>query len=124
MTNPQSDDELIRDINAKLLQAYKAEEEYWRQRSRQVWLTLGDSNTGYFHAISKGRKAKNRLSVLEDNNGTPKFEEDQIAGLICEYYEQLFTANPTTDRSSIPTILQPQISPACNEALTKDPTPT
>lgn len=46
-----------------------------------MWLTLGDSNTGYFHAISKGRKAKNRLSVIENDEGEPKFEEDQIVEL-------------------------------------------
>lgn len=44
-----------------------------------MWLALGDSNTGYFHAISKGRKAKNCLSVIEIDEGEPKFEEDQIA---------------------------------------------
>lgn len=30
MVNPISDDAHLHDINAKLLKAYKAEEEYWR----------------------------------------------------------------------------------------------
>ena len=123
MINPSPDEAYLHEINAKLLQAYKAEEEFWRQRSRQVWLTLGDSNTEYFHAMSKGRKAKNRLSVLENDEGEPTFEEDQIAELICQYYEQLFTANQWMDSSLISSVLEPQISSKCNENLMKDPTP-
>ena len=69
----------IDELNSKLLLAYKAEEEFWKQRSRQLWLSLGDANTGYFHAITKGRKARNRLSGLEDDDGLPVFEEEKIS---------------------------------------------
>lgn len=72
-----SDENLIRELNKKLLLLYTAEEEFWRQRSRQLWLTLGDSNTGFFHASTKGRKAKNRMSVIENEVGVPVFEEEK-----------------------------------------------
>ncbi|KAJ0261902.1 Alpha carbonic anhydrase domain-containing protein [Hirschfeldia incana] len=88
MSDPVSRDDLIHEINTKLLQAYKAEEEYWRQRSRQLWLTLGDSNTGYFHASTKARKSRNRLTVIEDDNGIPWFEEEKIAEVICKYFDK------------------------------------
>ncbi|XP_019085410.1 PREDICTED: uncharacterized protein LOC109126355 [Camelina sativa] len=41
-------------INQSLQRAYKQEEEFWKQRSRQLWLALGDRNSGYFHASTKG----------------------------------------------------------------------
>lgn len=90
MSNQISDDGLIYELNSKLLLAYKEEEAFWKQRSRQLWLTLGDANTGYFHAVTKGRKAKNRLTVLEDDNDLPFYEEEQISKLICKFYENLF----------------------------------
>ncbi|KAG2274085.1 hypothetical protein Bca52824_056640 [Brassica carinata] len=73
------DEERIQNINKLLLKAYLSEEAYWKQRSRQLWLTLGDSNSGYFHAVTKSRKAKNRLTVLENDHGVPFFEEEQIS---------------------------------------------
>lgn len=69
MANPIADEILIHEINKRLLLAYKSEEDFWKQRSRQLWLTLGDSNSGYFHAVTKGRKARNRMTVVEDANG-------------------------------------------------------
>lgn len=42
MTSPTKNEELISEINAKLKQAYNADEEFWRQRSRtsgQHWAT-------------------------------------------------------------------------------------
>lgn len=45
MTDSKPDDGLILDLNRQLLTAYKSEEIFWEQRSRQLWLSLGDSNT-------------------------------------------------------------------------------
>lgn len=75
MADQLDDGLLISSINQKLLLAYRAEEEYWKQRSRQLWLTLGDKNTAFFHASTNSRRARNRLTVIEDASGTPVFED-------------------------------------------------
>lgn len=110
MPAPFADEILIRETNHKLLLLYKAEEEFWKQRSRQMWLTLGDANTCYFHATTKGRKAKNRMSILENVEGVPCFKEEQISEVICNYYSSLFTAtnfdgSHTVDKALRPCIL-------------------
>ena len=81
MSKSTQNQEVIYQINRSLLQAYVKEEEFWKQRSRQLWLTLGNSNTSYFHAMEKGKKARNRVSVIEDDRGVPWFEEEQIAAI-------------------------------------------
>ncbi|KAG2284860.1 hypothetical protein Bca52824_044464 [Brassica carinata] len=78
MINPVGDQELIKKINDELSKAYQEEEEYWRQRSRLLWLKLGDCNTGYFHAVSKNRRRANNLSVLEKRNGEMVYKEEDI----------------------------------------------
>ena len=44
MTSQEPNLQLISSINNNLLLAYKAEEAFWKQRSRQIWLALGDKN--------------------------------------------------------------------------------
>jgi len=88
---------MITTINSELSKAYREEEEFWKQRSRQLWLTLGDRNTGYFHAITKNRKAINKFSVIENEEGNNVFEEEKILGVILDYYQQLFTKQDTQE---------------------------
>lgn len=97
MIDSNSSTGTITKLNEDLCNAYKEEEEYWKQRSRQLWLTLGDRNTGYFHAITKSRKAINKFSVIENEEGQSFFEEDKILGVILDYYQQLFTKQETQD---------------------------
>lgn len=100
MSNANGDEASIQSLNAELSMAYKAEEEFWKQKSRQLWLSLGDNNTGYFHAITKGRKTINKFMMIEDINGSPVYEEEQIAKVITDYYKYLFTST-SSDSSGI-----------------------
>lgn len=99
MSASYADDIVISAINHKLLKAYKSEEEYWKQRSRQMWLMLGDRNTGFFHASTKSRRARNRLTVIEDQAGVPVFEDHQITELISDYFQRIFTSPPPQRRN-------------------------
>ena len=83
---------LIHQINSDLNDAYQAEEEHWRQRSRLLWLRLGDRNTGFFHAVSRNRKRANAFSIIEDLNGNVVYKEDDIARATVQYYDALFTS--------------------------------
>lgn len=64
-TDQNLQESIIQEINMNLLKAYKAEEAFWQQRSRLLWLSLGDSNTGFFHAVTKSRRARNKLSIIK-----------------------------------------------------------
>lgn len=123
MAATQSDDSLILELNRKLLVAYKAEEEFWKQRSRQLWLKLGDANTSYFHAVTKGRRAKNKLTVLEDETGQAHVEEGKIADVICKYYEKLFTSVPFDGSSIVDKALSQCVTQQMNDLLIQAPTP-
>lgn len=59
LTSPLNDIVLFHKITSELADAYIAEEAYWRQRSRLMWLQLGDKNSGFFHATTKNRKRVN-----------------------------------------------------------------
>lgn len=126
MSSDTSTTEQISTINNKLLLAYQAEEEFWKQRSRQLWLTLGDKNTGYFHAATKGRKAINNCSVIEDETGQAFHEEEQIAQVISDYFQNLFISQEDHGElraSIVEEAVTPCISQETNENLVRPPTP-
>lgn len=123
MTSSIPCSDLISSLNNKLLIAYKNEEEFWKQRSRQLWLTLGDKNTCYFHAITRGRKAINKFAVIEDMRGNAQYEEEKILAVISDYFSELFSSQPGERESIINEALQPCISEETNLKLITLPSP-
>ena len=117
LSDLQPDEALIQKLNSDLLQLYKAEEYFWKQRSRQLLLSLGDSNTSYFHAISKGRSTRNRFSVIEDKDGLPQYEEEQIANIISSFYADLFKSSEYLGNRIVHGAIQPCITSEQNEKL-------
>ena len=87
------DVELLGKMKSELLEAYKAEENYWKQRNRQLWLHLGDKNTGFFHASTKKRKAINKFAVIENEEGVEVYKEEEIAETKERYFTNMFTPN-------------------------------
>lgn len=122
MSTPEQNTELLAKINNELRLAYQAEEEFWKQRSRQLWLALGEKNTGYFHAATRGRKAVNNCSVIENEAGQAVYEEDQISQVISDYFKKIFTSEKCQNQDIVLEALQPKVSPEINDSLIAIPT--
>ncbi|KAF8085396.1 hypothetical protein N665_0668s0027, partial [Sinapis alba] len=121
MTKTSNDEALLNRINSDLKAAYLAEESFWKQRSRNLWLSLGDKNSGYFHAVTKGRRAKNILSVIENTEGTPMFTEKEITETIVDYFKSLFISVPGDRKQIVAEALTSKISPESNQQLINIP---
>lgn len=121
MTTTHADDLLISSINQKLLKAYKAEEEFWKQRSRKLWLTLGDRNTCFFHASNKSRRACNRLTAIEDVEGNPVYEDNQTTAVISDYFQEIFNSSSPSATEVVNRAIIPCISTSTNDKLTAIP---
>lgn len=67
----------------------KAEESFFKQKSRVRWLKEGDSNTGFFHRAVKANLSKNIIHHLRDNNGLKVSNPEHIKSLAIDYYQQL-----------------------------------
>ncbi|XP_013745364.2 uncharacterized protein LOC106447969 [Brassica napus] len=119
-----NDTGLINKISQDLQVAYTAEEAYWKQRSRLLWLRLGDRNSGYFHATTKNRKRANTFSVIEDTDGKMVFKEGQISKVVVQYFHNLFTSIDGDRENIVEMALQPRITPDDNAALIKIPSPS
>ena len=57
-----------KEMNMKILNAARQEEEVWRFKSRQLWLKGGDINTEYFHKKTKAWHSFSTIKGLKDQN--------------------------------------------------------
>ncbi|GMY17800.1 hypothetical protein FCV25MIE_13039, partial [Fagus crenata] len=85
--------ELRQEVNTLLLQ----DEIYWRQRSRESWLTAGDRNTKFFHQRAKQRKGRNLIKGIMDSNGIWWENEAHMGNVAIDYFNDIFSANPSME---------------------------
>ncbi|XP_074291949.1 uncharacterized protein LOC141618767 [Silene latifolia] len=81
----------------------KQEEQYWRQRSRALWLKDEDRNTTFFHTRARERKRKNHIASLIDDDGIHRTGDAAVSMVANKYFEELFT---TMRPGNIDSVLQ------------------
>lgn len=69
----------LQELRKELLHAHIQEEKYWKTKSRIQWLKAGDLNTKFFHAATKNRTAKNRISHIIGASGDDIYGNQDIA---------------------------------------------
>eukprot|EP00253_Pinus_taeda_P029408 PITA_29408 len=65
-------------------------EEEWRIKSRAIWLKAGDENTRFFHNYAKGRKSKNTIWRLKDEEGREVGSFPELSGLGKRHFQNIF----------------------------------
>ncbi|KAL4324249.1 hypothetical protein GQ457_11G027500 [Hibiscus cannabinus] len=93
------------------------DEAYWAQRARVTWLTQGDRNTAYFHARASGRRKKNRIRGLFNENGIWTDKQAEVAGVAMRYFTTLFSSSQPTPNSSLLSNIDHCISSNDNTSL-------
>lgn len=56
-------------------------------------MKLGDKNSKYFHNKASQRFRRNKILGLEDPSGILWIGDDNVAGLLENYYQHLFTSS-------------------------------
>jgi hypothetical protein len=104
---------LARQLNELLLK----EEIMAKQRSRADWLRAGDRNTGFFHAQASARRTRNRIVVLEKENGAVCESIDDIHNEVQAFYDELYSAQQEVDIEAVLHHVPTKVSDAMNERL-------
>ncbi|GJY16874.1 RNA-directed DNA polymerase, eukaryota, reverse transcriptase zinc-binding domain protein [Tanacetum coccineum] len=68
--------------------AVKDEEKLLAQKAKVDWLNEGDKNTSFFHKVIKGRRSRNRVATICDENGS-YYEGDDVPKQFVKHF-QLF----------------------------------
>lgn len=76
-------------LRRQLNDLLKQEEMKWLQRYKDQEIKEGDCNTRYYHAKANGRRRKNRILSLEQEEGLIEGEEN-LMQYITSFYKNLF----------------------------------
>ena len=110
--------EEISEALKELSTALKAEEQFWRQKSRVLWLREGDRNSKFFHALVKQRRARNRITQLLDENGNVVEDEEGLVAIATSYFRQIFESSNPEDIADALTEVSTTITGDVNDKLT------
>ncbi|KAL8118653.1 hypothetical protein AgCh_016247 [Apium graveolens] len=77
-------------VRWEYLNLLERKEVYWKQRVKQMWLQHGDQNTKFYHQFASARKTNNGFKRIKDAGGKWKETEEEIQGVITNYYAEVF----------------------------------
>ena len=117
----QNDDtrsqEEILEVSRKLQETYQDEEEYWHQKSRNMWYSSGDLNTKYYHALTKQRRVRNRIVGLHDAAGNWITDDNGVEKVAVDYFAELFTTTAPSEFDNFLSEITPGITAQMNQWL-------
>ncbi|XP_018479618.1 uncharacterized protein LOC108850618 [Raphanus sativus] len=114
--------ERVGELNVEINKAFKEEEDFWVQKSRDKWLVVGDNNTSFFHASVKACRQQNHLSKLVDDEGTEQSSLPQMGKIATDYFEKLFSSSASNEIMGFFASLEPRVSENMNRKLIREVT--
>ena len=110
----------ISHIQRELTVAYRDEERYWQQKSRNQWMKEGDCNTEFFHACTKTRFSVNRLLTIKDEEGMIYRGDKEIGVHAQEFFTKVYESNGRPVSIIDFAGFKPIVTKQINDDLTKD----
>uniref|UniRef100_A0A803P2H6 Reverse transcriptase n=1 Tax=Cannabis sativa TaxID=3483 RepID=A0A803P2H6_CANSA len=83
-------------IQLEILNLESKVERIWKQKSRELWVAKGDSNTKFFHAATIVRRRRNYIGAIKETPQNWITNRDEI----CRYFEDNFKGLFTTSDPS------------------------
>ncbi|XP_071928018.1 uncharacterized protein [Coffea arabica] len=110
----------LKKAQAELRYALSIEEQFWRQKARVKWLRQGDTNSKYFHAIVRQRRAQAMIHRIKKANGVWVDNEADIASEATTYFSELFSDSLGSSADMLQ-LIPPMISGEDNVKLEEIP---
>ena len=110
-------------LQAELSEWLLRSEALWRQKSRELWLKLGDKNTKFFHLSTIIRRKRNSIDAIRDDNGVWITEGNSIRNAFLVHFKNLFQQNVADFPPHLGHLVLPCITEDENSELNRIPTP-
>ena len=109
--------EEIRRVKEEINTILYHEEIHWRQRSRSIWLQVGDKNTKFFHQKTSQRCQKNNILGIFDRDGVWQETDGGIALVAENYFQQLFTSAIPSEMDQVLSLVDRVVTLEMNQSL-------
>ena len=94
-----------------------------RQKSRELWLKLGDKNSKFFHLSTIIRRRRSNIDTIKNEDGSWIHESSQIRNLFRENFMNLFKEGDICFPENLEYLVLPCITEEENESLQSIPSP-
>uniref|UniRef100_A0A803Q9F4 Reverse transcriptase domain-containing protein n=1 Tax=Cannabis sativa TaxID=3483 RepID=A0A803Q9F4_CANSA len=108
-------------IQCLIRELWLPKESIWRQKSREMWLKLGDHNSKFFHASTIIRRRRNKIVTIKDNNNNWVRNEKRIGQIFNEFFSNLFESCNPIIGEEFDLLFNPMISREDNDMIKKVP---
>lgn len=95
----------------------------WRQKSRELWLKLGDKNSKFFYLSTIIRRRNNNINAIKKEDDAWIHESNQIKALFQDSFVNLFKEEDICFPEHLEHLILPCIIEEENEILQSIPTP-
>ena len=112
--------EFFLQLKGEVAELLRVEEKMWQQRSHVHWMVSGDKNTSYFHNRVSQCFRRNNISELRDPQGRLTSGNDEVSGMIVEYYNKLFTSSNPHDIEEVVQFTKRVVTEDMNSCLIRN----
>ena len=89
----------------------------WRQKSKELWLKLGDKNSKFFHLSTIIHRRRNNIDAIKNEEGTWINESSQIRAHFRDNFVDLFKEEEVCFPEHLDHLVLPCITEEENEGL-------
>ena len=85
--------------------SFRMKEEYWRIKSRGLWLKAGDQNTSFFHRQFRARLSRNHIMEIKNTKGQVCKGFDKIKAATESHFKNLYSLGTNGSDEDTPDFL-------------------
>ncbi|XP_026378357.1 uncharacterized protein LOC113272774 [Papaver somniferum] len=113
----------LADARKQLKNWHDIEEKFWKTKSRDQLIKLGDQNTSYFHRATKIRARRNKIETIQTKEGIWITEHQEVKDCFTNHFSHMATAEITNSSSEIINLIPSTIAVEDNITLNRKPEP-
>uniref|UniRef100_A0A803QPG7 Reverse transcriptase domain-containing protein n=1 Tax=Cannabis sativa TaxID=3483 RepID=A0A803QPG7_CANSA len=98
-------------------------ESMWRQKSREIWLKVGDRNSKFFHASTVIRRRRNGITANKNRVGGWETKTHRMGTVFNEFFGELYKAEGTALDGAFYDLFSPLVTVEENTMLKGIPSP-